>query len=86
MLLVIETDDFTDLAFAKRYLARMQKESNDYAAESPEDYSEGYGPLALGTEHMGVAAKVVGILHPRNSHNPKSWYVIDPIEREEVKK
>lgn len=79
MKVVIETEDFATAEQLLDYLARMQRESDEYAAESPEDYSAGYGPLSLGTEHMELAARVVGLLHPRNAPHHETRYAIQPL-------
>lgn len=81
MKIVVETDDFVGVGTALSYLEKMQHESDEYATLSPEDYQDGYGPLTLGTEHMGIAVRVVGILHRRGSY-PESRYAIETIRGE----
>jgi hypothetical protein len=70
MRIVIEVDGLytedsdydEDVTATVRYLRQLQKESDDAWAEDPED---GQGGLSLSTPHMGVAARIVGVVDNR---------------------
>jgi len=80
MMIVIETD-YVDVDLLKRHLRDAQNESDEAQAESPEDYPEGYGTLALGTTHTQINARVVGILHTFDVAG-FSFHEIEPVRTE----
>ena len=83
MKIVIETEDFVSVDSALKYLFNMQRESDEYAAMEPREHKPGYGPLSLGTEQKGIAARVVGILHPRETRiTDRRAYEIQTIRGE----
>jgi len=82
IMVAIEVD-YEDLQLLKHHLRETQRESDEVAAESPEDYSEGFGSLALGTTHIEMSARIVGILEPRNAPHYRQRYAIQKIDPSE---